>query len=67
MKISASSCWVWKKLVFLQLQQPEFDLLLSFFFIASNNKNKDALKEGKKKEKDLSTKPNPKKAKRKIG
>jgi hypothetical protein len=51
MKISASSCWVWKKLVFLQLQQPEFDLLLSFFFIASNNKNKDALKEGKKKKK----------------
>jgi hypothetical protein len=42
MKISASSCWDWKKLVLLQLQQPEFDLLLSFFFIASNNKNKDA-------------------------
>jgi hypothetical protein len=66
MKISASSCWVWKNLVLLQLQQPEFDLLLSFFIIASNNKNKDAKKK-KKTKKDLSTKPNPKKQKNKIG
>jgi len=57
MKISASSCWVWKKLVLLRLQQPEFDLLLSFFIIASNNKNKDAKKKKKKKKRKI-FKPN---------
>jgi hypothetical protein len=52
MKISASSCWFWKKLVLLQLQQPEFDLLLSFFLYCKQQqkqgRNKNILKKKKK-------------------
>jgi hypothetical protein len=66
MKISASSYWFWKKLVLLQLQQPEFDLLLSFFFYCKQQQKQGCAKKRKKKERSFNQ-TKPKKAKNKIG